>query len=64
MWIIIEVGCLECGNSSYLIGVFDTKEKALQISKELDNKYDTSDVAFPVFKLGEINQITSSNDLR
>lgn len=28
MWVVVDIGCIECGVSSGIVGVFDTEEKA------------------------------------
>jgi hypothetical protein len=34
MWIVINIGCIECGVSSNVVGVFDSKEVAARIAEE------------------------------
>lgn len=33
-WLAFDIGCLECGEDSDVIGVFDTEEEALAAAKE------------------------------
>jgi hypothetical protein len=39
MWLVMNIGCLECGVSSAIVGVFADKEKAEAIADECDKKY-------------------------
>lgn len=38
MWLVFNVGCIECGVSSNVVGVFVHKEEADNIAKTLDEK--------------------------
>lgn len=39
MWLVMNIGCIECGVSSAIVGVFADKEKAEAIADECDKKY-------------------------
>jgi hypothetical protein len=34
-WIVVNIGCIECGVSSNIVGVFDDKDTADRIADEL-----------------------------
>ena len=36
-YVVINIGCLECGDDSTLVGVYDTQEKA---NKAIDKSYE------------------------
>ena len=39
-WILVNIGCIECGVSSAIVGVFTDKERADALADELNTKYD------------------------
>jgi hypothetical protein len=38
MWIVVNIGCIECGVSSNIVGVFDNEGVAQKIADGLDDK--------------------------
>jgi hypothetical protein len=38
MWIVVNIGCIECGVSSNLVGVFETEQQADEIVDKLENE--------------------------
>ena len=38
-WILVNIGCIECGVSSAIVGVFTDKERADALADELSTKY-------------------------
>lgn len=52
-FIVIEIGCLECGIGSYLVGRFETEEAANEFKRARRN---TSDVAYEIFNLNNITE--------
>ncbi len=59
-FIVVNIGCLECGVSSNLVGVFDSEEKAVKVAKKCQKKYDWrggGDNAFKVYELHELNKL-------
>ena len=65
-YIVFNIGCLECGVSSNIVGVFKNKDKALKIKKICDEKYSwrkNGDNDFIVFELPESEVINSEYDL-
>lgn len=60
MWLVMNIGCIECGVSSAVVGVFADKAKADEIAAECDKKYEWREDgqnAFEVFELPEAEQI-------
>lgn len=37
-WMVFNVGCIECGVSSNVVGFYDSKEEAEAIAEYLDSK--------------------------
>jgi hypothetical protein len=61
LYVVINIGCIECGVSSNIVGLFDDKDKANKIADTLENKYDWREGGqnrYEVFKLNDINEIT------
>ena len=60
MWIVVNIGCIECGVSSNIVGVFDSQEKAEQVAEKCGEKYNWREGgqnSFDVFPLPEANKI-------
>ena len=56
MWLVMNIGCIECGVSSAIVGVFGDKEKAEAVAYECSEKYswrEGGQNAFKVFELPE-----------
>lgn len=59
-YIVVNIGCIECGVSSNIVGVFDNKEKADDISAICNEKYDWREGgqnSFEVFEMPELNVV-------
>lgn len=56
-WVVFQIGCLECGVDSELVGWYDTEEKA-DIMLELMNKRfgGGGQVEFEKFKMEQCNK--------
>ena len=39
-WIVVDIGCIECSASSFILGIFDTKAEALLEYTEKDYFFD------------------------
>ena len=37
-YLAFDIGCIECGESSAVVGVFETKELALKAAEEAEDK--------------------------
>ena len=61
MWLVFNVGCIECGVSSNVVGVFETKEKADEIAAKLDSEHswrEGGQNSYEVFALNRVGFIT------
>ena len=58
LYVAVDIGCLECGQSSDLLGLFDTKESAEaaceKAAKEQRKKW-TGEHSFEVFEWNGVN---------
>lgn len=62
MWIVVNIGCIECGVSTNIVGVFDNKERAEAIAAEFSEKFSWREGGqneFEVFSMPEVNVIAS-----
>lgn len=60
MWIVVNVGCIECGVSTNIVGVFDSEDRARAIASEFDEKFswrEGGQNSFEVFPMPEVNVI-------
>ena len=65
-YILVNIGCIECGVSSNIVGVFDYLEIAEKIKSECDEKYDWREGgqnSFLIFNMPESNVINSEYPL-
>ena len=61
-YIVVNIGCIECGVSSNIVGVFDNEEKANEIAKEFNKKFswrEGGQNSFEVFEMPELNVINT-----
>jgi hypothetical protein len=59
-YIVVNIGCIECGVSSNIVGVFDNKEKAELITNKCINDYSWREGGqnnFQMFEMPKINTI-------
>ena len=67
LWVVVNIGCIECGVSSNIVGVFDSKDYAEKVAEECFNKYswrEEGQNAFEVFKLPSINVINAEYNIQ
>jgi len=60
MWIVVNIGCIECGVSSNIVGVFDSEENARLIAEKCYEKYSWREGGqnnFDVFPMPETNKV-------
>lgn len=60
MWILVNIGCIECGVSSQIVGVFsdEAKASALAVSLEATHGWrEGGQNAFQVFPMPEVNVV-------
>jgi hypothetical protein len=59
-WIVVNIGCIECGVSSEIVGVFTDKERAEVLSTSLDKTHNWREGgqnAFAVFPMPELDVV-------
>jgi hypothetical protein len=59
-WILVDIGCIECGSDTHIVGVFDDKQRAGTIAEKLSKTMDFHDGGqhhFEVFDMPELNEI-------
>ncbi len=59
-YVVVDIGCIECGVSSKIVGVFASDEKAREVAKACQEKYDFREGgqnSFEVFLLPDIDVI-------
>lgn len=54
MWLVMNIGCIECGVSSAIVGVFEDKKKAEAIAAECYKKFGWREGGQNAFELFEI----------
>ena len=60
MWIVVNIGCIECGVSSEIVGIFDNQERANSIAKEFNKTFSWRQGGqnyFEVFPMPAVNEI-------
>jgi hypothetical protein len=60
MWLVINIGCIECGVSSNVVGLFPTKEEADRIAKRLSETMswrEDGQNEFEVFPLPPVGEV-------
>lgn len=59
-YLLFNIGCIECGVSSKIVGIFNTEKEALELSEELNKSHrwrESGQNSFEVFKIPEIGKI-------
>jgi hypothetical protein len=59
-YIVVNIGCIECGVSSNIVGVFDDEQKANKIAEEYGTTFgwrEGGQNLFEVFQIPELNVI-------
>lgn len=65
-YIVINIGCLECGVTSDIVGVFTDKERAYEVAGKCQEKYDWREGgqnAFEVFSFTDIDVINPEYEI-
>lgn len=60
MWLVMNIGCIECGVSSAIVGVFAEEAKADEIAEKCSKIFswrEGGQNSFEVFELPEAEQI-------
>jgi hypothetical protein len=66
MFLVINIGCIECGVTSQVVGVFPTKERAEEVAKLCKKEYEWREGgqnAFEVFPMPEVGVINSEYEV-
>lgn len=59
-YVAVDIGCIECGEPSNVIGIFTNKEQAKAICEEYKRRYDehhSGQHEFEIFEVPKINEI-------
>lgn len=67
MFILVNIGCIECGVSTQIVGVFSSKEKADEVAEKFQDKYswrEGGQNAFEVFPMPEIDVINEEYSIQ
>lgn len=59
-YIVVNIGCIECGVSSKIVGVFDNKKRAESVADQCLELYDwreNGQNSFEIFEMPEVNVI-------
>jgi hypothetical protein len=60
MWIVVNIGCIECGVSSNIVGVFDDKARAEAVADKCRDEFEWRESGqndFEVFPMPPVNVI-------
>ena len=60
LWILVNIGCIECGVSSQIVGVFDDEAHARALAEQLGESHgwrESGQNAFEVFPMPAVNEI-------
>lgn len=66
MYLVMNIGCIECGLSSAVVGVFASRERAEAIANSCDEKYSWREGghnAFEVFELPQADKIAAEYEV-
>lgn len=62
MWLVFDVGCIECGVSSNVVAIYPTEQEANAVAEKLNNTYEWREGgqnSYEVFKLGELYEVNA-----
>jgi hypothetical protein len=65
-WVVVNIGCIECGVSSAIVGVFDSVERAEDVAKQCAAKHSWREGGqneFEVFELPAAGKIADGYDI-
>lgn len=64
-FLVMNIGCIECGEASFVVGVFSTHSMAMQACKKLNHHpqatWTSGEHRFEVFGLPELDIVTSDD---
>jgi len=56
MWVVVNIGCIECGVSSNIVGMFSDFVKAEQVAKQCDADFNWREGGQNHFEVFELPQ--------
>lgn len=62
MWLVFDVGYIECGVSSNVVAIYPTEQEANAVAEKLNNTYEWREGgqnSYEVFKLGELYEVNA-----
>ena len=65
-YIVVNIGCIECGVDSNIVGIFEKEEKANEVARICNDKYEWRHGGqndFEVFKTPEMEEINPEYEL-
>lgn len=57
LFIAVDVGCIECGEPTSILGIFTNKEKAIKVLREHEKRQEANWRGQHNFELHEIKEI-------
>lgn len=60
MWLVFNVGCIECGVSSNVVAIYPTEQEANAVAEKLNDVHawrEGGQNSYEVFKLGELYEV-------
>lgn len=60
MWLVFNVGCIECGVSSNVVAVYPTEQEANAVAEKLNEVHswrEGDQNSYEVFKLGDLYEV-------
>lgn len=62
MYLVMNIGCIECGVSSNVVGIFEDKNKAVALAEEFDSKFSWRQGGQNSFEVFELPGVGVIND--
>lgn len=62
MWLVFNVGCIECGVSSNVVAIYPTEQEANAVAEKLNEVHswrEGGQNSYEVFKLGDLYEVES-----
>ena len=59
-YVLVDIGCIECGEKSSLLGIFNNLKEANEIKEkceEIQEKYWTGEHSFEIYECNKENQV-------
>lgn len=55
-YVVVDIGCIECGEPSSVLGIFTDKEKAIEISKKCEEYQEKNWIGQHYFEIYEVDK--------